>query len=61
MPEYLFQECIAGKVVLYPVVPNNEFRVRFFITSEHGDAQIEKAVDAIARFPKSSDQVLENN
>ena len=67
MPEYLYQEGIAGKVVLYPAVPDNEFRVRFVITSEHGDAQIENAVDAvdavdaIARLPKSSDQVLENN
>jgi 7-keto-8-aminopelargonate synthetase-like enzyme len=64
MLEYLYQEGIAGKVVLYPAVPDNEFRVRFVITSEHGDAQIENAVDAvdaIARLPKSSDQVLENN
>jgi len=55
MLEYLYQEGIAGKVVLYPAVPDNEFRVRFFITSEHGDAQIENAVDAFARLPKSSD------
>ena len=61
MPEYQYQENISGKAVLYPATPDNESRVRFLITSEHSDAQIENAVDAIARFPKSSDQVLENN
>jgi 7-keto-8-aminopelargonate synthetase-like enzyme len=61
MPEYLYQEGIAGKPVLNPAVPDNEFGVRFSIRSEHSDAQIEKTVDAIANFPKSSDQVLERN
>ena len=60
MPEYLYQEGIAGKAVLNPAVPDNGFRVLFFIKSEHSDAQIAKTVDAIANFPKSSDQVLES-
>ncbi len=61
MPEYLYQEGIARKAVLNPAVPDNESRVRLLIKSEHSDAQIEKTVEVIANFPKSSDQVLESN
>jgi 7-keto-8-aminopelargonate synthetase-like enzyme len=58
MPEYLYQESIACKAVLNPAVPGHDSGVRFFMTSEHCDAQIEKTVDAIAEFRKSSGQLL---
>jgi 7-keto-8-aminopelargonate synthetase-like enzyme len=61
MSEYLYQEGIASEAVLNPAVPDNESRVRFLITSEDSDAQIEKTVDVIANFANSSDQVLESS
>jgi 7-keto-8-aminopelargonate synthetase-like enzyme len=61
MPEYLYQENIACKAVLNPAVPGHESGVRLFMTFEHCGAQIEKTVDVIAEFRKSSDQLLGSN
>ena len=39
---------ILAHPMVYPAVAQNEARIRFFITSEHSDAQIDHTLDIVA-------------
>lgn len=43
----LFERGINAQPILFPAVPENEARIRFFITSEHTKDQIERSVQTI--------------
>ena len=45
----LFEEGINVQPILYPAVPENAARLRFFLSSEHTDAQILHTIDATRR------------
>lgn len=44
----LFERGINAQPILYPAVPDNQARVRFFVNCEHTEAQILKAVEIVA-------------
>jgi 8-amino-7-oxononanoate synthase len=44
----LFQQGINAQPILYPAVPEKSARLRFFISSEHSEAQIQKTVEVLA-------------
>jgi 8-amino-7-oxononanoate synthase len=44
----LFRRGINAQPILAPAVPEEAARVRFFLTSEHAEAEIDHAVDAVA-------------
>lgn len=48
LSEGLFRQGINAQPILYPAVPEDQTRVRFFITAAHSFEQIEKAVQIIA-------------
>ena len=52
----LFQLGINVQPILYPVVPENLARLRFFITTNHTRTHIHTAVNAIAEELKALDQ-----
>jgi 8-amino-7-oxononanoate synthase len=43
----LFQKCINAQPILYPAVPEKSARLRFFISCEHSEAQIQKTVQIL--------------
>ena len=45
----LFEDGINVQPILYPAVEEKAARLRFFITSMHTDAQIQRTVDAVAQ------------
>ena len=44
----LFQQGINAQPILYPAVPEKSARLRFFISSEHTEVQIQKTVQVLA-------------
>jgi 7-keto-8-aminopelargonate synthetase-like enzyme len=52
----LFQRGINVQPIVYPVVPEQLARLRFFITTNHTPAQIHAAVNAVADELKAIDQ-----
>lgn len=46
----LFQAGINALPIIHPAVPERLARIRFFLTSEHTEAQISRAVEATARL-----------
>ena len=49
LAELLFNDGINAQPILYPAVPENETRIRIFMTSLHTKEQIRRSVDTIAR------------
>ena len=49
----LFEAGINVQPVTYPAVPESAARLRFFLCSTHGEAQIREAVDALAEALRS--------
>ena len=49
LSELLFNDGINAQPILYPAVPENETRVRIFMTSLHSKEQIRRSVDSIAK------------
>lgn len=52
--ERLFESGIVAPPVLHPAVPESGARLRFFLTSEHSEAQIERALDALQSLHQPS-------
>ena len=50
--QYLFDNGILALPVMYPTVPENAARLRFFICTSHTEGQIRKTVDCISDFLK---------
>jgi 7-keto-8-aminopelargonate synthetase-like enzyme len=48
LSEALFRRKINVQPILYPAVQERSARLRFFISSEHSEAQIASTVDALA-------------
>ena len=48
MSDYLFKRGFNVLPIVYPAVPMNEARLRFFLTSEHSFEQIDQVLDAVA-------------
>jgi 7-keto-8-aminopelargonate synthetase-like enzyme len=44
----LFARGINAQPILYPAVPEQSARLRFFLCSEHSEADVARAVDALA-------------
>jgi 8-amino-7-oxononanoate synthase len=44
----LLGEGIDAQPILYPAVPENKSRIRFFITAEHTEEQIVRTVQVLA-------------
>ena len=45
----LFKQGINVQPILYPAVPEKAARLRFFVSSDHTEAQIDETVDVLAR------------
>ena len=58
MPDYLYQENISGRAVIFPFAPDNGARAHFLINSEYSTAQFETAVATATTFRKSGCQLL---
>jgi 8-amino-7-oxononanoate synthase len=52
--ERLFESGIVSPPVLYPAVPESGARLRFFITSEHSEAQIDRTLDTLQSLIRPS-------
>lgn len=52
LTDKLFDQGINVQPVLYPVVAENEARLRFFLTSEHQAEEIEQTVDTVQKLLK---------
>ena len=50
----LQQVGIIAHAVMYPVVPNDQARLRFFITSEHSEDEFTYTLDSLARIIKNA-------
>ncbi len=50
----LLRRGIDAQPILYPAVPENKARVRFFITAEHTEPQIVQTIDALAECFEAS-------
>lgn len=48
LADVLFKDGINVQPILYPAVPDNEARLRFFITSDHTEAEIDETVEKCA-------------
>lgn len=48
LSQALFEQGINAQPILYPAVPDASARLRFFLSSEHTEAQIRSAVTAVA-------------
>jgi 7-keto-8-aminopelargonate synthetase-like enzyme len=46
---------IDAQPILYPAVPENKARVRFFITAEHTEKQVVQTIDALAECFRASE------
>lgn len=49
----MFKQGVNVQPILYPAVPEKSARLRFFISSEHSEAQIEKTIQVLAGELKS--------
>ena len=49
LSELLFDHGINAQPILHPAVPEDETRVRIFMTSLHSESQIRHSVDVIAQ------------
>ncbi|MEM7189604.1 MAG: aminotransferase class I/II-fold pyridoxal phosphate-dependent enzyme, partial [Pseudomonadota bacterium] len=47
--DQLFQAGINVLPIIFPAVPEKAARLRFFVTSEHDEAAIDQAIDALAK------------
>jgi len=56
--DQLFEQGINVQAILYPAVPEEESRLRFFITSLHTEEQIIYTLDAVSNTLKSIRQQL---
>lgn len=54
LSEALFKQGINVQPILYPAVPENAARLRFFLSSSHTDDDIDRAVDALAKASAQS-------
>ncbi|MEM9010793.1 MAG: aminotransferase class I/II-fold pyridoxal phosphate-dependent enzyme [Pseudomonadota bacterium] len=54
----VFEEGVNALPIIFPAVPEKQARLRFFITSEHTEAQIDHAVEVTARVVR---QLLAEN
>ena len=50
----LLRRGIDAQPILYPAVPENKARVRFFITAEHTEEQVAQTIDALAECIEAS-------
>ena len=57
----LFEDGINVQPILYPAVEEKAARLRFFITSMHTDAQIQRTVDAVAQHLHKIDPACLSN
>jgi glycine C-acetyltransferase len=48
---HLRSEGILATGLAYPVVPRGEEEIRFQLSAEHSEADVEQVLDALARFP----------
>ena len=48
----LFERNICTYPMMFPVVPRNEARLRFFVTTAHTEAQIDHTIDLLAELKK---------
>ncbi|HEX4285348.1 MAG TPA: glycine C-acetyltransferase [Terracidiphilus sp.] len=48
----LFDEGVMGTGIAFPTVPEGKARIRLIVTSEHTRAQLDQAVDTLARVAK---------
>jgi len=51
----LLRRGIDAQPILYPAVPENKARVRFFITAEHTEQQVVQTIDALAECFEASE------
>jgi 8-amino-7-oxononanoate synthase len=49
LSEALFRRKINVQPIVYPAVPERTARLRFFISSEHTEAQVRTTVEALAQ------------
>jgi len=49
LSQKLFQYGVNVQPIIHPAVPERSARLRFFLTSEHSEAQIDEAVSAVGR------------
>jgi 8-amino-7-oxononanoate synthase len=47
LSQALFDEGVNVQPILYPAVPDSSARLRFFLSSEHSEAQIHTTIDAV--------------
>nr|WP_246522629.1 aminotransferase class I/II-fold pyridoxal phosphate-dependent enzyme [Neoroseomonas terrae] len=47
LSQALFEQGINVQPILYPAVPDSSARLRFFLSSEHSEAQIRSTIDAV--------------
>ncbi len=50
----LLRRGIDAQPILYPAVPENKARLRFFITAEHTEQQVVQTIDALAECVEAS-------
>ena len=48
LSQALFEQGINVQPILFPAVPDSSARLRFFLSSEHSEAQIRATIDAVA-------------
>ena len=48
LSQALFEHGINVQPILFPAVPDSSARLRFFLSSEHTEAQIRATIDAVA-------------
>ena len=48
MPGDLFEEGISVHPIIHPAVSEQEARLRFFITADHTDADLERTAEVLA-------------
>ncbi|MEH6472454.1 MAG: 8-amino-7-oxononanoate synthase, partial [Halopseudomonas sp.] len=48
--EQLFKQGINVQPILYPAVPEKSARLRFFLTCEHTEQQIDETLNALAEL-----------
>ncbi len=55
--DMLFKRGINALPIIFPAVPEQQARIRFFLTSDHEEAEIDRAVDETAEVVKSLEGV----
>jgi 7-keto-8-aminopelargonate synthetase-like enzyme len=56
MSHLLYEAGISALPIIYPAVPEKLARLRFFLTSDHTEAQIHAAVEAVVRLIPEADR-----